>query len=93
MGESHEWDRGPGLYARLERNESMGQELRTERQRTDQEMKALLDESQEAQCQEMRREEWREERPHGGGAVAGPMGNSSRSRPPPFTQRLTRSPS
>jgi hypothetical protein len=43
------------------------QELRADRQRTDQEMKALLDKSQEAQYQEMRREEWREERPHGGG--------------------------
>jgi hypothetical protein len=42
------------------------QELRAERQRTDQEMSALLDEAQQAQYREMRREEWREERPRGG---------------------------
>jgi hypothetical protein len=41
-------------------------ELRADGQRTGQEMKALLDESQEALYQEMRREEWREEHPHGG---------------------------
>lgn len=42
------------------------QELRAERQRTDQEMSSLLDESQQAQYREMRREERREERPRGG---------------------------
>ncbi|MBZ4415672.1 hypothetical protein [Myxococcus sp. RHSTA-1-4] len=47
------------------------QELRAERQRTDQEMNALLDESQQARYQEMRREEWREERPRGGDRAGG----------------------
>ena len=47
------------------------QELRAERQRTDQEMSALLDESQKAQYEQLRREEWREERPLGGWRTGG----------------------
>jgi hypothetical protein len=43
------------------------QGLRVDRQRTDQERRALLDEPQEAHYQEKCPEEWREERPHGGG--------------------------
>jgi hypothetical protein len=42
------------------------QELRADRQRTDQEMSALLDESQQARYRELRREEGREVRPPGG---------------------------
>ncbi|MCP3141053.1 hypothetical protein [Pyxidicoccus xibeiensis] len=41
------------------------QELRAERQKTDEEMNALLDEAQRAQYQELRREERRDERPRG----------------------------
>lgn len=42
------------------------QEVRQLRQQTDKEMAAVLDESQRAQYEEMRREERREERPRGG---------------------------
>jgi hypothetical protein len=41
------------------------QELRAERQQTDQEMSALLDEEQQAKYREMRREEGRDGRPRG----------------------------
>ncbi|MFY0564018.1 hypothetical protein ACN28E_09230 [Archangium lansingense] len=47
------------------------QEVRQLRQQTDKEMAAVLDESQQAQYQEMRREERREERPRGGGQWRG----------------------
>ncbi len=47
------------------------QEVRQLRQQTDQEMAALLDESQRAQYEQMRREERREERPRGGGRGQG----------------------
>ncbi|OJT24859.1 hypothetical protein BO221_10655 [Archangium sp. Cb G35] len=43
------------------------QELRQLRQQTDKEMASVLDESQRAQYEQMRREERREERPRGGG--------------------------
>jgi hypothetical protein len=42
------------------------QALRAEREQTDTEMRALLDEGQQAKYEEMRREERREERPRGG---------------------------
>lgn len=45
----------------------MRQALRAERQQTDEEMRSLLDEGQRAKYEEMRRDEWREERPRGGG--------------------------
>ncbi|KFA89726.1 hypothetical protein [Archangium violaceum] len=43
------------------------QELRQLRQQTDKEMASVLDESQRAQYEQMRREERREDRPRGGG--------------------------
>ena len=47
------------------------QELRAERQQTDQEMSSLLSEEQQAKYRELRREEWGNDRPRGGFRAGG----------------------